>query len=282
MLGSYPLFSVRGVPVKIHVTTLILLPLIYSGMSGLDVAPWLRLPLTFLFVAMLLCSVGLHELGHTIVAQRYNLRVQDIILTPLGGVARLSGGLDNPRHELRIAVAGPYVSLLLALLGFASFFGVLPYNIFLLTLPVLWFAFMNTMLFLFNLIPNFPMDGGRVLRALLARKRGMLEATRIAAKVGKFFSIAFILFGLTVGRFMLIFIGLFILYAGTAEYRMMQLKTWQEQNLGLGPGTLLDPEIEVSPPPYEARGIGTEPESPLSDFWLGARDLFQEAFRSFR
>lgn len=290
MLGSILLATVRGVPIKVHVTAFLLLPWIFNAMEGVEQPAAWALGFSVLFVVMLLGSVALHELGHTVVAQRYHMTVQDIILTPIGGVARLRGEVDNPRHEIRIALAGPYVSLFLALTGL-----LLSHQAYVLDWMIAGgllsiFAYLNGMLFFFNLLPSFPMDGGRVLRAVLAQRKGMLEATRIAAGLGRSIALIFIVTGLATRRIPLAIIGFFILWAAGAEYRMMKLKTLQEQMLGSGvpggaaaSGTLQD--VAVSPPPYAVKPEKTL-KVPLQGFWgdllITARDLIQEIFRISR
>ncbi len=278
--------TVRGVPIKVHVTAFFLLPWFYGAVEAMGMPSSWTLWITLLFITLLLTSVALHELGHTIVAQRYNMRVQDIILTPIGGVARLRGEVENPRHEIRIALAGPYVSLALALTGLLISRLSYAQGWELIGATFYIFAFMNGMLFAFNLLPSFPMDGGRVLRGVLAQKKGMLEATRIAAGLGKSIAIAFLVIGLSPRRTNLAIIGVFILWAAGSEYRMMKLKAMQEQMFG---GTSIGPnagegdlnQVDVSPPPYASE----QKKSPrvalngfLGDVVMTARDLFEEVF----
>jgi len=269
MLGSFQIAEVRGVPIRIHFTVFLML-FVFGGFGPL----W-----TLFFSAVVLLSVALHELGHTVVSQRYEIDVRDIILTPVGGVARLVGMAEDPRHEIRIALAGPYVSFLLALTGALlaglSFWIRSP----LLFTASLYFAGINLALFLFNLLPSFPMDGGRVLRGWLAQKKGMLEATRIASTTGKYMSIAFIVYGLLAGMTNLAIIGLFILFAAGSEYRMIQVKTWREQHFGgtTGPQPVPETEFIAGPPPYAA---SEKPKRQLDglagDALQAARDLFEE------
>jgi stage IV sporulation protein FB len=248
----------------LHFTAFFLLFWVYAQV------PSLLLALTF--SVLILTSVALHELGHTIVSQRYGVDVQDIVLTPLGGMARLRNLPENPRHEVRIALAGPYVSLLLALTsGLITWLGA---RIGLSLRITAWLTILNMMLFLFNLLPSFPMDGGRVLRGCLTRTRGAMEATRIATKTGKVMSIIFIVLGLMSGNFFLALIGVFILMAAGSEYRMMQMKHWQEQQRGtVG---MSDADFHASPPPYAtSKGPGL-PDNLFGDIVLTFRDLFQE------
>lgn len=266
MLGSFHITTVRNVPIRVHFTTLILLLVMARNFQN----PLVAVVYTF----FILLSVALHELGHTVVSQRYGTKVQDILLTPIGGIARLQGLPENPRHEIRIALAGPYVSLLLFFLGA---------GLFILTLqlglpPELPFAFawINAMLFLFNLLPNFPMDGGRVLRATLTRKKGALESTRISAQVGKFMSITFMVVGFVSENISLMVVGAFILMSAGSEYRMMRMKHWQNQQMG-GPGMdAAEADFQASPPPYATKQGPKVPDNLFGDILITFRDLFEE------
>ena len=264
MLGSFLITEIRGVPIRLHVTAFFLLPMIYNQIPS---------PLTTLLVScLILLSVALHELGHTVVAQRYGITVHDIVLTPIGGMARLRGLPENPRHEVRIALAGPYVSLLLAVTGFVLTLLSLRLG---LRLQIFgWLTGLNLMLFLFNLLPSFPMDGGRILRGCLTRKKGAVEATRIAAKIGKSISVVFIIFGLASGRVSLALIGLFIMMSAGSEYRMMKMKHWQKQHLG--GGGLEDADFVAGPPPYASSQQRNLPDNLIGDIVLTFRDLYEE------
>lgn len=272
MLGSYKITEIRGVPVRIHFTVFLLLFLFAGG--GIL---W-----TLFLCAAVLLSVALHELGHTVVSQRYDVDVHDIILTPVGGVARLGSLPDNPRHEIRIALAGPYVSALLALLGYVVFrFAILIQSPLLFETSA-WFTGLNVVLVLFNILPSFPMDGGRVLRGWLSQRKGRLEATRIASQIGKYMSVAFMVLGLTSGNYSLAVIGLFIFMAAGSEYRMMQVKDWREQQFGgtAGPHPIPEAEFEASPPPYAPRKKSKAMEGLLGDAVQAGRDLWEETLHT--
>jgi len=235
--------SVLGIPIRLHLSLLIVIGLL-SLFSGANL-------LAILVLAIgIFGSVALHELGHSVVARAKGGYIHEIVLYPFGGAAKISNIPKRPRDEIMVALAGPAVSLILALL-FRQF-------------EPLWFlGYLNGILFLFNILPVFPMDGGRVLRALLTIRSGRLEATRIAAVSGKYFCMLFILIGLfglpvrllgLIGpldrNFMLLFIGFYIYGAGQQEYRAVQLEH-QARHFSGSPG---DPiHVEVSPPPY-ARG----------------------------
>ena len=173
-----------------------------------------------LYVIILFICVVLHEYGHALMARKYGVKTRDIILSPIGGVARLEKIPEEPYKELLIAIAGPLVNVVIAILLstltliiFSG--GILPSaeNLELLKYPSEFIRFvivMNIALFVFNLIPAFPMDGGRILRSLLAMKWGRVKATRIAAFVGRILAIGFVIFGVTIGNILLSVIGVFI------------------------------------------------------------------------
>lgn len=155
--------------------------------------------------------VLLHECGHCLAAQHYNQTIHSITLYPFGGAARMEIPRE-PVKELVIALAGPAVNLVL-----------IPVLIVLgLVHPILaMLCYYNMVLLVFNLIPAFPMDGGRVLRACLTHfLKDHTRATKIAGRVGQFIAVAFAIFGLIYGQFMLVVIGVFIFFAADAEIKM--------------------------------------------------------------
>ena len=164
-----------GIPIRVHILLVILLPVLATLYSD-------NFVFGLLLVVGVFTSVALHELGHSVVAMRKGCYVKEIVLSPIGGVAKMSNIPSKPMDEFLIAIAGPAVSLALGLLGIFS-------------ISQLFFLLgvINLMLFGFNLLPCFPMDGGRVLRVFLAHKKGRLQATRIAAEVGKYFCILFVI-----------------------------------------------------------------------------------------
>jgi Zn-dependent protease len=284
MMGSYRWFTVLGIPIRVHLTLLLFAPFFAMDLGRLF--PVHSLGWGLLSVVGLFGSVALHELGHSVVAQAFGYRVREIVLLPIGGVAQLSRAPDQPREELLIAAAGPLVSLLLALVcwplpALAARVGAFP--------AATWFGLMsvlNLVLALFNLIPCFPMDGGRIFRALMAPRVGRLEATRRAVKLGRWLAVAFGLWGLYHGRWFLVLIAVFVYLAAGAEYRMVffQESTRSAQTLFdfLNPprrsGGWSEPDITVGPPPYR--------RNPWQVFWRGARarqqELFDDLFRRWR
>jgi Zn-dependent protease len=206
-----------GIPIRLHFTFVLLFAFLLFVGIGAQQSLWADI----LYIAAIFGSVILHELGHALVARRYGVRTIEIVMFPIGGVARLARN-PRPREEFWIAIAGPAVNFVIAagLLGYLALSGsmghfsalgiasdhTLPHRI----------AAGNLILALFNLLPAFPMDGGRILRSLLARSRPEEEATRLAAKAGQVLAILMGLYGLLVGNFFLIFIAFFV-YLGAAQ-----------------------------------------------------------------
>lgn len=236
MNWSLKLFKIKGIDIKIHLTfVLILIWAAYrwsvSTGEGLQGA-------VFGIVATLLLffSVTLHELGHSFQALKYGIKVRDITLMPMGGLAQIEEIPEDPNKELRIALAGPLVNFAIAALligigalldaralvslnelkasfGRVSWSGLLAY----LTAA-------NLMLGLFNLLPAFPMDGGRVLRALLAKRMNHAKATRIATHVGQGFALLMGLWGFMSGSWTLVIIAIFVWMGAGQENQGAQVK----------------------------------------------------------
>ncbi len=216
-IGTLGAVRILGVPVRPHFTFLLLLAfLLFIGVSdrqsGLTTA---------LYVLGLFASVLLHELGHSLMARRYGIRTLEIVMYPIGGISQLERA-PQPREELWVALAGPLVNALIAvaLFGIATARGgMVPWH--LLREPtdanlIQRIAFGNLLLFAFNLLPAYPMDGGRILRALLAFKMPLDEATQMAARAGRGLAMAMGLAGLLAGEFLLVFIAMFV-FIGAAQ-----------------------------------------------------------------
>jgi Zn-dependent protease len=175
--------------------------------------------------------VILHELGHAMAARHFGIPTRDITLWPIGGVARLERMPEQPVQELIVALAGPAVNVALALgLGALGLLGGILSPGVAMPSVLRHLLMVNVGLAAFNLLPAFPMDGGRVLRAILAMRTDYLDATRRAAKVGKGMAILFGLFGLLQGVPMLIFVALFVWGAGSSELAAAEFKQyWQRR-----------------------------------------------------
>jgi Zn-dependent protease/predicted transcriptional regulator len=221
---SFP--KIAGIDIHSHWTfPLLIIWIIYSNLrAGLDAT---QVTWSVVFVLSLFVCVTLHELGHALAARRYGIKTRDITLYPIGGVAQLEKMPEKPKQELVVAMAGPAVNFIIALLlspiilnsdisaDETSKVLIIDAHNF---LPML--GMLNITLAVFNLLPAFPMDGGRVLRALLAMKLGRVKATQIAAGIGKLLAFGFIVLGFYSNPF-LIFIGLFIIMGASAEEQMV-------------------------------------------------------------
>ena len=251
---SYRIAKLAGIPIRVHITLLIFLPVIVGQLAkamGVQSFTWGLVAAVGLFA-----SVALHELGHSLVAIKKGCRVRDILLLPIGGVAQLDALPTRPRDEFQIAVAGPAVSLALAV---AFWFAARMALIFHAVHPAVVLATLagiNLMLVLFNLLPSFPMDGGRIFRAWITPKLGRLNATRIAAKIGRFMAFAFGLYGFFTWNIFLIAIAFFIHQAAGAEYRQVQQQETMRHAqrhpffVAEEERVLDEGDVVVSPPPY--------------------------------
>jgi Zn-dependent protease len=210
-------FRVFGVPVRLHFTFVLL----FVFLAVFSIGEKQSAPLGILYIAALFGSVMLHEVGHAVVARLYGLRAVEIVMYPIGGVTRLAVS-PQPRQELWIAVAGPAVNLLIAivLLGMLFWRNELA-SVEDLAQPtdanlLQRIAAGNLVLAAFNLLPAFPMDGGRILRSILALRKPGEEATRLAARLSQFMAIALGLYGLLTTNFMIVFVAFFV-YLGAAQ-----------------------------------------------------------------
>lgn len=247
MNASLRIAKIFGIPVLVHWSFgLLLVWILYTGYSqGLDLRDTAYLGL---FVMALFVCVILHEFGHALTARRYGVGTRDITISPIGGIARLDRMPENPFQEFMVAVAGPLVNVAIAtvlsgvyvvsagadgedlqnlLYGVfvrdSSFFpeaGSL-FDFFLLGMIAL-----NGILAVFNMLPAFPMDGGRVLRALLSVRLGRPLATRIAAYVGQFLAVALALYGIYNGSLITVLIGAFVFFAAAGEYRSVRTEAF--------------------------------------------------------
>lgn len=246
MFRSIRLFKLAGIPVYIHWTFFILVFYVLGeSLSESDSIPQMIFNLSILLTVF--GCVTLHEYGHALTAKRYGIITQDIILSPIGGVARLSGLPEKPVQEFLVAIAGPMVNVVIVLIITAVLYFAYPQeelgytnneitwanflNNYLLVINVI-----NASLVVFNMVPAFPMDGGRVLRSLLAMKLGKVKATRIASVIGQIIASLFVivaitkfpLFGFhvnsTMEQFTLCIIGIFIFSMARTEYANVRLE----------------------------------------------------------
>jgi Zn-dependent protease/predicted transcriptional regulator len=226
MKWSFRIATIAGTAVKVHVTFVALLVFL----AGTDYfAHGVNAAFTgTLFLLAVFACVLAHEFGHILMARRFGVRTPDVILLPIGGLARLERIPEEPRQELLIALAGPAVTLVLAIgLGAGVFatgstpqFG----GVDLTGSFVNAMMQVNILLLLFNLIPAFPMDGGRVLRAALASRIGMTRATKIAAGFGQAFAVLLAVYGFS-RSFILVLIALFIFMGAGAEASAVATRT---------------------------------------------------------
>jgi len=225
MKWSYHLFRAFGIDVRVHSSFIIFLGL-FSLKAAFDSGIAAALYWVALFCTVFVLVV-LHEFGHSLTAIHFGVPVRDITLLPIGGVARLERPPSQPWHEFLIAIAGPGVNFVLAIVllivavpaALAEVLAELTFSPgqFLVHLWVL-----NLVLLVFNLVPAFPMDGGRVLRSLLAMRMGYLRSTRIATKVSKYLCILLFIWGLVSSHWMLCFITVFLYLGALAELRAVE------------------------------------------------------------
>ena len=233
MKWSWRVGSIAGIALFLHATFLLLLA--YVAIDGYRTSGSARSALLgVLFVAAVFLMVLLHELGHALAARRYGIQTRDITLLPIGGIARLERMPRDPREEMIVALAGPAVNVLIAAILYLALraTGGVPTFVDGASMGEGFFErgfaarllAVNVWLVLFNLIPAFPMDGGRVLRAALAlRSDDYAEATERAARVGRFFALVFGVVGLfVVGNPMLVLVALFVWLAAAGEAAAVQ------------------------------------------------------------
>ena len=227
MKWQWKLGNFAGIDVYVHATFLLLIG--WVGYSHwLEHQNWGQVFNGILFILALFGCVILHEYGHALTARKYGIKTRDITIYPIGGVARLERMPEKPIEELWVALMGPVVNVVIAAGLFAYLYltsSLVPLN----ELTVASGSFLerlmtvNISLVLFNLIPAFPMDGGRVLRALLAMRMDYVKATQIAANIGQGMALLFGLIGLF-GNAMLLFIAFFIWIGASQESSATQMK----------------------------------------------------------
>jgi Zn-dependent protease/predicted transcriptional regulator len=230
MRGSFKIISFRGINLFIHWTFLFVFAwmiLVNTRLgSNIEQIVW-----SLLFIIGVFACVTLHEFGHALVASWFGIEAKEIFLLPIGGIASIEKFPGNPRQEIAISIAGPLVNIIIAFLLL----------LFLQPVGTIWkipeglsithghdllynLALVNIGLAVFNLIPAFPMDGGRILRALLGFKLNYVRATGIAAIVGKVIASFFIGLGILISNLVLPLIGLFIIFSASMEEYYLRLK----------------------------------------------------------
>ena len=241
MKWSYRIGSIGGIPIKLHLSFLIILLIfiwifavndfriktlgIIIGFGGMNISTWLKYLLGAIASVLFFATLLFHELSHSFVARRYGTKIQSITLFVLGGVAQMEEIPKEPRKEAKVSAAGPAFSMSIGIIACAIYYIFGPVS---LTAPGATFrdaalivvgiiAFYNVLLGLFNLIPAFPMDGGRILRAWFATRMSYIDATKKAVVVGESFAFAMGIFGLLSLNLLLIFIAIFIYFGASAE-----------------------------------------------------------------
>ncbi|MEA2076088.1 MAG: CBS domain-containing protein [Euryarchaeota archaeon] len=240
MKWSIQIGNIRGIPIKLHLSFLIILLFVIwifatndfailditIGFGGMNISTGLKYLLSTIASVLFFATLLFHELSHSVVAQRYGVNIKSITLFVIGGVAQMEDIPKEPRMEAKISAAGPALSLSIGVVSYAIYYlfgpvspaGATFKNAALIVIGII--AFYNLLLGLFNLIPAFPMDGGRLLRAAFATRMPYIDATKRAVAVGKSFAFAMGLFGLltfAVGGLWLLLIALFIYFGGSEE-----------------------------------------------------------------
>lgn len=232
MDASFQIGKIMGIPVRLHWTFLLIILLVAFSFGSAS-QPWFGRPYgfgevepalnrwvyAFVFTILLFICVAIHELSHSYIAKKHGIVIRSITLYFFGGVASMEEIPRNPGLEIRMASAGPLMSgviglacILIATQSAALLGSRHPFTILLWTL-----GWMNLFLMAFNLLPAFPMDGGRVLRAWLAMRMPYVAATRRAAEIGKFFAIILAILGLFSLNFLLLFIAFFVYFGASEE-----------------------------------------------------------------
>jgi Zn-dependent protease/CBS domain-containing protein len=230
MSWSLPIFRIAGIQLRIHVTFLLLIGWLAFGFYG-EGGTAAAINGVVLLLLLFLCVV-LHEFGHALAAKSFGINTPDITLLPIGGVARLERMPEEPKQELIIAAAGPAVTAIIALCLFViiGFRGEIQLGTNIQGGDLVMSLFkINVWLLLFNLLPAFPMDGGRVLRALLATRMSYVRATQMAATIGQSFAFVFGFVGLLgpqpIGpNPFLLFIAVFVYLGASQEAALAQMK----------------------------------------------------------
>src|SRR4030042_1457640 len=266
MAAEIRIGRILGIPVYLHLTFLIILPLfvyIFSApqeqvklfgipmtFTDLDADLWVKFLFGALATMIFFLTIFTHELAHSYVARSYGVKIRSITLMIFGGVSSMEDIPREPGQEWRMAFAGPFSSFAVGIVSLLLMYVIDPMNIestivdgvvILLGLVGIY----NLLLAGFNMIPAFPMDGGRVLRAYLASKMPYMEATKKAARVGRYFAIGMGIFGIFTFNFFLILIAMFV-YIGASEEE--QAVTITESLHGVPVKQLMTEAVQVAHP----------------------------------
>lgn len=227
MHWSFPILRLGETEIRIHLTFFLLLA--WIGIAHYQVGGSAAALDGIVFIAAVFGCVVLHELGHTLAARRYGIHTPRITLLPIGGVAQMERMPDNPWEEVVVAIAGPLVNVAIAsilILGFGVELNEQALGSIENPESSFWsrLAAVNIVLVVFNLIPAFPMDGGRVLRALLSTRLSRSRATDVAARTGQITALAFGFLGLVSGNALLVFVAIFVYLAAGGEAQAVSLQ----------------------------------------------------------
>jgi Zn-dependent protease len=282
MPWSFRVGRLFGVEIRLHYI-FILLVMVIGLEAGYDAAKktgevWSGVQAGLLAMGMvstLFAFVLLHELGHSLVAIRHGVRVQDITLLPIGGVSRLSEIPENPNVELKIAIVGPVVNLVIAAVLLPFVLLLLPTKHVLSPEPRFELAWiltalleMNLILAIFNFLPSFPMDGGRILRAILAKFYPYVVATRIASYVGRFMAVCLFFLSFPLHSVLMGVVAVFVFLAAGQEYLMVRMRhepreRRDEEPVLLHPAEdrhviILEPHQPDTRPPHAGKPVANE------------------------
>ncbi len=232
MAWSFSLGRLFGTDVRVHLTFFLLLA--WVGYAAFAEAGWPGAVSNILFVIALFACVVAHEFGHALAARRYGIKTPDITLLPIGGMARLERMPETPRHEIVMALAGPAVNVVIFLILTVVFGArINSENMADLASPTADFAMrlavVNLFLAVFNMIPAFPMDGGRVFRAVLSLWMDRVAATRTAASAGQIVAFLLGFWGLSTGNPILLLIAFFVFVSANAEAQDVAMRAVSRQ-----------------------------------------------------
>jgi Zn-dependent protease/CBS domain-containing protein len=237
---SITIGHIAGTAIRLHFTFLLFL--VWIGVADYIASGPAAAIATVSFIVLVFLCVTLHEFGHIFMARRFGVQTPEVILSPIGGIANMERLPEEPSQELLVAIAGPLVNVVIAfllMLGFGIGIERLTTMDFETATLAERLLLVNVTLVLFNLVPAFPMDGGRVLRALLAMRMGAAPATALAARIGQGFAFLFVLLGLFYNPILML-VGIFIYFAAASEEQTAAFK-------GFATGLRVADAMEPSP-----------------------------------